>query len=98
MIPLKNMELAEKTVPSKPMNIPQIPHYFPLEENEVRCEEALSRENKVIPCSCAPTKAELLRGEGCGVSCINRNLFIECGSHCPSGKYCTNKQFQKVLF
>lgn len=63
------------------------------------CDDALSRESKTMRCTCVPTRKDLLDGKGCGddMQCINRLLFMECGARCPSGKYCTNKRFQKVI-
>lgn len=68
-----------------------------IEDSVILCDDAISRESKAIRCNCTPSDDDLLKDRGCGDDCINRLLFMECGSRCPSGKYCTNKRFQKVL-
>ncbi|EDV26870.1 uncharacterized protein TRIADDRAFT_54228 [Trichoplax adhaerens] len=35
---------------------------------------------------------------GCGENCLNRMLFIECGSKCSCGKFCTNRRFQMAEY
>ncbi|VDM33824.1 unnamed protein product [Hydatigera taeniaeformis] len=51
-------------------------------------------------CDCAvPTAEELLSGKlACGQGCINRAVYIECGSRCPAHAVCSNRQFQLRLY
>ncbi|KAL7668833.1 hypothetical protein ACOME3_009517 [Neoechinorhynchus agilis] len=73
------------------------PVYIPIEENEwivskriglVHCEFAGK-------CSCTITKdIESGRKVGCGISCINRSIGVECPDDCDCGKYCTNRRMQ----
>ncbi|VDK39472.1 unnamed protein product [Taenia asiatica] len=51
-------------------------------------------------CDCAvPTTDELLSGKlACGQGCINRAVYIECGSRCPAHAVCSNRQFQLRLY
>ncbi|KAL5103390.1 Histone-lysine N-methyltransferase SETD2 [Taenia crassiceps] len=51
-------------------------------------------------CDCAvPTADELLSGKlACGQGCINRAVYIECGSRCPAHAVCSNRQFQLRLY
>lgn len=63
---------------------------------EYRSERTISKETKKMTCDCFLTKSEIERGElGCGEDCLNRLIFIECGSRCAIGDRCTNKRFQK---
>lgn len=63
---------------------------------EYRSERTISKETKKMTCDCFLTKSEIDRGEfGCGEDCLNRLIFIECGSRCAVGDRCTNKRFQK---
>lgn len=63
---------------------------------EYRSERTISKETKKMTCDCFLTKSEIERGElGCGEDCLNRLIFIECGSRCAVGDRCTNKRFQK---
>lgn len=67
--------------------------YEPLEENIILCDENLIKEAKVVRCFCEPTPEELAEGRGCSLGCINRELYTECGSRCPSGNSCANRRF-----
>ncbi|EUB60744.1 Histone-lysine N-methyltransferase SETD2 [Echinococcus granulosus] len=51
-------------------------------------------------CDCAvPSADELLSGKlACGQGCINRAVYIECGSRCPAHAVCSNRQFQLRLY
>ncbi|KAL5962923.1 Histone-lysine N-methyltransferase SETD2 [Taenia solium] len=51
-------------------------------------------------CDCAvPTADKLLSGKlACGQGCINRAVYIECGSRCPAHAVCSNRQFQLRLY
>lgn len=63
---------------------------------EYRSERTISKETKKMTCDCFLTKSEIERGElGCGEDCLNRLIFIECGSRCAVGDRCTNRRFQK---
>ncbi|XP_037032827.1 probable histone-lysine N-methyltransferase CG1716 isoform X2 [Bradysia coprophila] len=63
---------------------------------EYRSERTISKETKKMTCDCFLTKSEIERGElGCGEDCLNRLIFIECGSRCTIGDRCTNKRFQR---
>lgn len=63
---------------------------------EYRSERTISKETKKMTCDCFLTKSEIERGElGCGEDCLNRLIFIECGSRCAVGDRCTNKRFQR---
>ncbi|KAI1693835.1 SET domain-containing protein [Ditylenchus destructor] len=71
------------------------PQFDRIKENVVLCKDALRRHEETIHCQCTPTKEEIKNGLACGEDCLNRQLFMECGPGCPSGKYCTNKRIQK---
>lgn len=46
-------------------------------------------------CDCSISQQELSLGiMACGDDCLNRLLMIECGSRCPCGDHCTNKNFK----
>lgn len=51
-------------------------------------------------CDCSPpTFEELEMGLfSCGPGCINRALNVECGSLCPAGKFCSNRQFKEKFY
>ncbi|KAL3124128.1 hypothetical protein niasHT_004717 [Heterodera trifolii] len=74
---------------------PSLPQFKKIEENVILCKDAESKESKSIQCDCKHSSKELKRGKGCGEECLNRLLMMECRGGCPSGKYCTNKRFQK---
>ncbi|KAL0273974.1 UNVERIFIED_CONTAM: hypothetical protein PYX00_006522 [Menopon gallinae] len=70
-----------------------------LTENEYKMERSACKETKRMICDCALSKEEIERGEvGCGEDCLNRMLFLECGSRCALGERCTNKRFQKLQY
>ncbi|KAI1713741.1 SET domain-containing protein [Ditylenchus destructor] len=71
------------------------PQFDRIKENLVLCRDARRRHEETIHCQCTPTKDEMKSGLACGEDCLNRQLFMECGTGCPSGKYCSNKRFQK---
>ncbi len=48
-----------------------------------------------MECDCTLTREEVSRGrKGCGESCLNRILMIECGANCTLGRNCANRKFQ----
>ncbi len=50
-----------------------------------------------MECDCTLSKEDMARGRrGCGNSCLNRLLMIECSKHCSLGKHCGNRRFQNV--
>ncbi|VDK42176.1 unnamed protein product [Anisakis simplex] len=69
------------------------PPYIVVDENVVLCDENLVKEAAVVRCLCEPTEEELSSGSGCDENCINRMLYTECGSRCPSGARCSNRRF-----
>ncbi|KAH3751882.1 hypothetical protein DPMN_186487 [Dreissena polymorpha] len=76
-----------------------IPLLFDLiAENEYLAERKRSkqmREVRRMVCDCTTSRDDREMGyDACGEDCLNRMLFIECGSKCPCGEHCTNKRFQ----
>ncbi len=58
-------------------------------------QNKFSREAKKMVCDCSTSHKEQSLGiPACGDDCLNRLLMIECGSRCPCGDYCTNKNFE----
>ncbi|VDP16516.1 unnamed protein product [Echinostoma caproni] len=51
-------------------------------------------------CDCSPPTAEELEMGlfSCGPGCINRALNVECGSLCPAGRFCSNRQFKERFY
>ena len=50
-----------------------------------------------MECDCSLSKEEIAENKkGCGESCLNRLLKIECNKFCSLGKLCGNKKFQNV--
>ena len=46
-------------------------------------------------CDCTTSQQEREMGlVPCGSDCLNRMLLIECGSRCPCGEFCTNRNFK----
>ncbi|EFO24832.1 hypothetical protein LOAG_03647 [Loa loa] len=72
--------------------------YEHLDENIILCDENLIKEAKVVRCFCEPTLAEIAEGRGCSSGCINRELYTECGSRCPSGVGCANRRFHNKQY
>uniref|UniRef100_A0AAF5Q0R0 [histone H3]-lysine(36) N-trimethyltransferase n=1 Tax=Wuchereria bancrofti TaxID=6293 RepID=A0AAF5Q0R0_WUCBA len=72
--------------------------YEHLDENIILCDESLIKEAKVVRCFCEPTSAEIAEGRGCSSGCINRELYTECGSRCPSGAGCANRRFHNKQY
>uniref|UniRef100_A0A915DDK0 Histone-lysine N-methyltransferase SETD2 n=1 Tax=Ditylenchus dipsaci TaxID=166011 RepID=A0A915DDK0_9BILA len=75
-----------------------MPQFTYLDECIILWKSTQKRDADSIRCICEPTKEEKKNGQGCGEDCLNRQLYMECGPGCPSGKYCTNKRFQKRLY
>jgi hypothetical protein len=47
-------------------------------------------------CECSSSAQERSLGiAACGDDCLNRLLMIECGSRCPCGEHCTNRNFRR---
>ncbi|KAL3997978.1 SET domain family protein [Acanthocheilonema viteae] len=76
----------------------QPPQYEHLDENIILCDESLIKEAKVVRCFCEPTSLEIAEGRGCVSGCINRELYTECGSRCPSGVGCANRRFHNKQY
>ncbi|VDN06815.1 unnamed protein product [Thelazia callipaeda] len=83
------------------------PPYEELDDNVILCDESLIKEAKVIirknifwvvRCFCEPTSQEIAEGRGCSSGCINRELYTECGSRCPSGTGCANRRFHNKQY
>ncbi|VDK86697.1 unnamed protein product [Onchocerca ochengi] len=72
--------------------------YEHLDENIILCDENLIKEAKVVRCFCEPTSEEIAEGRGCSSGCINRELYTECGSRCPSGIGCANRRFHNKQY
>ncbi|KAK3083378.1 hypothetical protein FSP39_021087 [Pinctada imbricata] len=87
----ENKENADD--PTKP------PYFDDIEENIYLNERKKGRKMKEVRrmlCDCTTSKEDRDMGvEACGEDCLNRMLYIECGSRCPCGEFCTNKRFQK---
>uniref|UniRef100_A0A183EAQ4 AWS domain-containing protein n=1 Tax=Gongylonema pulchrum TaxID=637853 RepID=A0A183EAQ4_9BILA len=59
---------------------------------------AAAANHCVVRCNCQPTAQEIAEGRGCSLGCINRELYTECGSRCPSDSGCANRRFQKKQY
>ncbi|XP_064647183.1 uncharacterized protein LOC135500005 isoform X2 [Lineus longissimus] len=93
--------------PSPPPPLPPVipettekpPYFEPVPENIYLSERKWSKEQKEakrMVCDCTTCKEDRLLGiPPCGDDCLNRMLFIECGSRCPCNEKCTNKRFQR---
>ncbi len=56
------------------------PHFIPIDERIVLCDDAISKEPKAMRCGCTTSAEERSKGiEACGSGCLNRLLFMECG-------------------
>uniref|UniRef100_A0A914VFH3 [histone H3]-lysine(36) N-trimethyltransferase n=1 Tax=Plectus sambesii TaxID=2011161 RepID=A0A914VFH3_9BILA len=76
-----------------------LPQFVAITENEFADEDVVPKEARAMRCQCTTSEDERAQGhEPCGENCINRMLFMECGSRCPCGVYCANKRFQKRLY
>ncbi|MCP9260909.1 hypothetical protein DINM_004311 [Dirofilaria immitis] len=73
-------------------------NYEQLDENIILCDESLIKEAKVVRCFCEPTSEEIAESRGCSSGCINRELYTECGSRCPSGMGCANRRFHNKQY
>ncbi|KAL5005854.1 hypothetical protein ScPMuIL_017012 [Solemya velum] len=78
------------------------PFFIQLDENRYLTDRKRSkqmREVRRMVCDCTTSKEEREQGvEPCGEDCLNRMLFIECGSRCPCGEHCTNKRFLRKSY
>ncbi|VDO63441.1 unnamed protein product [Onchocerca flexuosa] len=92
----KNEEEPDVSALQKPVNQPA--QYEHLDENIILCDENLIKEAKVVRCFCEPTSEEIAEGRGCSSGCINRELYTECGSRCPSGIGCANRRFHNKQY
>lgn len=54
----------------------------------------LSKEVRRMICEC-PYEPDDPLFLGCGDDCLNRLLMIECHTRCPTGEFCTNRNFQR---
>lgn len=64
------------------------------------CSNQINYDMRQWICDCSmPSVEEIELGIfSCGPGCINRALNIECGSHCPAHDFCSNRQFQLMLY
>jgi hypothetical protein len=91
MIELMDAETREK--------IPWPKDYEKIEENlyvtKKKRKNRNKKEAKRMVCDCMTSAQEREMGiRACGTDCLNRLLLIECGSRCPCGEYCTNRNFK----
>ncbi|ESO95937.1 hypothetical protein LOTGIDRAFT_227153 [Lottia gigantea] len=84
---------------TEPLEPTKIPYFEPIEENLYLTERRQSKEMRRMACDCTTSKEDREMGvEACGSDCLNRMLYIECGSRCACLDYCTNKRFQKRAY
>uniref|UniRef100_A0A914CAA5 [histone H3]-lysine(36) N-trimethyltransferase n=1 Tax=Acrobeloides nanus TaxID=290746 RepID=A0A914CAA5_9BILA len=95
--PSTDSELDNVTLPVTAVE-PERPKFVLIEENVILCGDSLIRESNPMLCFCNHSAADLKNGFGCGADCINRVLYMECGSRCRSGEFCQNKRFQKKKY
>ncbi|KAM3721489.1 Histone-lysine N-methyltransferase SETD2 [Dirofilaria immitis] len=88
--------LQISSIPQKLVSQPS--NYEQLDENIILCDESLIKEAKVVRCFCEPTSEEIAESRGCSSGCINRELYTECGSRCPSGMGCANRRFHNKQY
>ncbi|XP_052080137.1 uncharacterized protein LOC127718205 isoform X2 [Mytilus californianus] len=94
--PLKVKETKE---PEEEADPNQPPTFELLDENLYLSEKKKSKKMKRMLCDCTITDEEKkCNVDACGEDCLNRMLYIECGSRCQCGDFCTNKRFQKRQF
>ncbi|XP_076088856.1 uncharacterized protein LOC143059261 isoform X2 [Mytilus galloprovincialis] len=94
--PLKVKETKE---PEEEVDPNKIPTFELLDENMYLHEKKKSKKMKRMLCDCTITDEEKkCNVDACGEDCLNRMLYIECGSRCQCGEFCTNKRFQKRQF
>ncbi|XP_062602613.1 microtubule-associated protein futsch-like [Saccostrea cucullata] len=78
------------------------PPFENIEDNIYLCERKKTKKMKDVRrmlCDCTTSKEDRDLGyEACGEDCLNRMLYIECGSRCQCGDYCTNRRFQKKQY
>jgi len=59
----------------------------------------VQKPRDVMDCSCCADGLQLLPGgvrTGCGETCLNRMVFVECDPRsCPCGPQCSNQQFRR---
>ena len=83
-------------------NAEPMPEFKTIESNLYLVEKKktkIAKEIKKMVCDCILTKEERSRGVmGCGEDCLNRILFIECGSRCSLNDHCANKRFLKKQY
>lgn len=84
-----------------------IPEYTHVLENDYSLLKSHGNNNnsgfasiKPSGCDCAiPTHEELCAGQlACGLGCINRTVYMECGPLCPAYTVCSNRRFQLRLY
>lgn len=77
--PSADSELDNVTLPVTAVE-PERPKFVLIEENVILCGDSLIRESNPMLCFCNHSAADLKNGFGCGADCINRVLYMECGS------------------
>lgn len=69
-----------------------------IKDNEylVRRSKKTNDDDDGANCDCQLSLTQIENGEfGCGKSCLNRAMCIECDTSCPLGKFCSNQRFQR---
>lgn len=95
-VPEVEQELIEEPQPQLEMRIEytdeRLKRYETIRDNiyPKKSDKKVCKVNKTMKCDCTITEEEVKSGElGCQFNCINRLLYIECGSKCRcGGKFC----------
>lgn len=69
-----------------------------IKDNEylVRRRKKTINDDDATSCGCKRSLSQIENGErGCGKSCLNHAMCIECDSSCLLGKFCGNQRFQR---
>ena len=64
-----------------------------IKESQYLCARFYNKQCMGMKCDC---EFETNGSRGCGETCLNRNLLMECPDTCSLGNQCSNKQFQKI--
>lgn len=71
----------------------QLNSFLNIDENEYQFNRKISEKMKKMTCECqTDTTPDQI---GCGDTCLNRQMLIECGPKCAFGDRCTNRRLQK---
>lgn len=97
-VPEDVQELIEESQPQLELRIEytdeRLKRYETIRDNiyPKKSDKKVCKVNKTMKCDCTITEEEVKSGDlGCQFNCINRLLYIECGSKCRcGGKFCSS--------